>query len=274
MVSSIKCSGQRRGRRSGTGVLAGLFAGMLGLFGWAGGRAEAEPAGSPEGAAKTVLLELFTSEGCSSCPPADALLARLAAKGPSGGVAVIALEWHVDYWNYLGWADPFSAASSTERQEQYGRTLGSGRVYTPQLVIDGRAETVGSSEGRARALIEQAGAQKKASLVLQRHGDSLSLSVKDVPASGAGVELFLAITEEGLFTAVPRGENAGRTLPHGPVVRSLRKLQRLQADSLELTTELTLDSHWKREKLHAVAFLQRVGSGEIVGATQIGLGGS
>lgn len=196
----------------------------------------------------------------------------MAREGRVAGVPVVALEWHVDYWNDLGWADPFSSASYTERQQQYAAALGAGRVYTPQLVVDGRADVVGSAEGRARGLIEQARMTQKARIELEKRGTTLSITAQDVPGSfGAGVEVYLVIAESGLSTAVPRGENSGQTLQHGPVVRQVRKLGKMQAAPFRTTAELTIDPKWRREQLSAVVFLQRVAAGPILGAAQISL---
>ncbi|MFO0572605.1 MAG: DUF1223 domain-containing protein [Polyangia bacterium] len=226
------------------------------------------------------MLELFTSEGCSSCPPADQLLSELAQRPPeSGSAPVIALEWHVDYWNYLGWSDPFSSAAYSERQSRYAAALSAGRVYTPQLVVDGRSECVGSSGSKARALIAQAGATlRKVRIQLTRDPDPraarIQVALTEPPADIArGAELWLVITESGLVTQVPRGENAGKRLAHGPVVRSLRRLGTLSAAPLRLAADLELQPAWQRQNLRAVVLLQRPGTGEILGAAQIPLGG-
>lgn len=226
-----------------------------------------------------VLLELFTSEGCSSCPPADRQLAQLAAGGAQDGAKLIALEWHVDYWNYLGWADPFSAASYTARQQGYAQALAAagGRVYTPQLVIDGRFELIGSNGQRAREVIAQqaqsANANKKARLTLAQKGEQLSIAIAP-PAEGAVQpgELWLAVTESGLTTAVLRGENAGQKLAHGPVVRAMRKLANVQTIPFQTTVQLELKPGWRVQNLHAVALLQQPGAGgPVLGAAELQL---
>src|SRR5215470_16941428 len=107
-----------------------------------------------------IVVELFTSEGCSSCPPADAFLAQLEARQPVVGAEVIAIEEHVDYWDQLGWRDPFSSADWTERQRKYAAVLGNGNIYTPQMVVNGSVEFVGSRERSGRSAIDQAAQQK------------------------------------------------------------------------------------------------------------------
>ena len=108
-----------------------------------------------------VVVELFTSEGCSSCPPADELLAKLDKTQLIAGVEIIPLEFHVDYWNELGWTDPFSSSLFSERQNSYARAFGNGRIYTPQMVVDGGAEFVGSNSGRAYEAIRRAARRTK-----------------------------------------------------------------------------------------------------------------
>ena len=121
---------------------------------------------SPAGGRTPVIVELFTSEGCSSCPPADQLLAKLEADQSIQNAEVIALEEHVDYWNNLGWTDPFSSESSTLRQYVYAETLGNGNAYTPQMVVDGQDEFVGSRERQARGAIGQAANRRKADVTI------------------------------------------------------------------------------------------------------------
>lgn len=219
-----------------------------------------------------VLLELFTSEGCSSCPPADRLLMRFVRDGKIDGVPVIGLEWHVDYWNYIGWKDPFSAAKNSQRQESYARAISGDRNYTPQLVIDGSSETLGSNETQVRALVNRASqpANAKAQLALSRHDNQLEIVVSDAPADGSA-ELWLAITERELVTSVLRGENAGQKLAHGPVVRALRKLGKVDRAPFRTTSELAIERGWKRENLSAVAFVQRTNSLQILGANELPL---
>ena len=121
---------------------------------------------TPDGKAPAVIVELFTSEGCSSCPPADALLKELSEQQKVKGVQIVALEEHVDYWNHLGWKDPYSAAEFSQRQDDYAHVFGSDGVYTPQMVVDGQSEFVGSRSLAAREAIEKAGNQRKVEIAL------------------------------------------------------------------------------------------------------------
>lgn len=228
-----------------------------------------------------ILVELFTSEGCSSCPPADTLLARLAAEQPIAGAEVIALEEHVDYWNQQGWVDPFSSSEFSARQENYARRFDSASVYTPQMVVDGRIEFNGSYESKARQSIAEAARAPKTSIQLaatragepggslQVRADKLSASTPDEKA-----DVFLAITEAGLHSAVTRGENAGEDLHHSPVVRRLHKIGEAgSAGDTAFTAKvaLKLDANWKIENLRAVVFVQERKSRRVVGVASVPL---
>lgn len=258
------------------------------LLGGAAPASEPVPPARPGSERAPVVLELFTSEGCSSCPPADQLLVRLtenedgkeggAASGKESSAPIIALEWHVDYWNYIGWTDPFSSAGHTERQHRYADALSRGRSYTPQLVVDGRYECLGSSEGRTRALIMQAAQGPKLRVLIERapepgHLDRMVIQVPDAKAA-AGAEVSLAITETGVTTQVQRGENAGKSLRHGPVVRSFRRIAQLDPAPLRITTDLSLAAAWKRQNLRAVVLVHAPGTGAMLGAAQLALGPS
>jgi hypothetical protein len=169
---------------------------------------------------RPVLVELFTSQGCSSCPPADALLGELA-----GRPGVFALAWHVDYWDGLGWKDRFSSADATQRQYDFAKRLGLGSVYTPQLVIDGVTETVGSDAGAADAAIKAAAAHpvEGPSLALESGPDGHQrIALGDGPNSTGSV--WLIGYDRQQTTPVGRGENAGRSLTEYQVVRRATRL--------------------------------------------------
>ncbi len=204
----------------GTRVLHALtlLASLAALAAAPGGRAVA---GVP------VLVELFTSEGCSSCPPADAALGRLLARPPEGA-RVVALGEHVDYWDGTAWTDRFSAPIFTRRQEAYVRRLGLAGPYTPQLVVDGRVQLLGSDERAAREAItaaarevsEPAGGAASARVI---GGDDthLELEVRAEWGGAGTAEVWLALVQDRARSSVSGGENAGRTLEHAAVARSL-----------------------------------------------------
>jgi hypothetical protein len=219
-----------------------------------------------------VMLELFTSEGCSSCPPADAFLKALDDAGHVNDVEIIAIEEHVDYWNRLGWTDPFSSHHWTERQQQYARSFRHDGVYTPQLVIDGRRQLVGSSSHEARQIIIDASKSPAAQLhfsVTDRSQKSanFTISVENSPPEAHSAELWLAVSERGLASNVLRGENEGRNLEHAAVLRSLTRIRPLPGSSTSKTTgTIPLDVSWKRENLRFVIFLQEPKTLHIFGA--------
>jgi hypothetical protein len=217
----------------------------------------------------SVLVELFTSEGCSSCPAADELLARLHSTQPLSG-EVIALEFHVDYWDRLGWKDPFSSAAFTRRQQEYSRVFGSDRIYTPQMVVDGAAELIGSDEREAHRAIEKAAARSHLPLrvTARAAGGAVRLSMEAParPPNTEPIDIFVALAEDGLTSVVKRGENSGRTLAHVAVVRRVEKTAALDADAFVAQGEWRLDPSWRRENLRAVAWLQGRKSHRVYGA--------
>jgi hypothetical protein len=201
-----------------------------------------------------VLLELFTSEGCNSCPPADGLLALLQQEQPIKGAYLVALSEHVTYWDHQGWKDPFGSQQFTARQQRYGRRFNLDSIYTPQLIIDGSREFVGSDKGAIERALRDAAKAVKPALRIELGGAGTTLTVS---ASGPGLlaerdaDLWVAITEDNLVVDVKRGENANRTLRHSGVVRIL---ETPGAGSTIATVRL--DPQWRRENLRVVAFVQ------------------
>jgi hypothetical protein len=227
--------------------------------------------------AMPVLVELFTSEGCSSCPPADALLAQIDARQPVNGAQAIILEEHVDYWDDQGWRDPFASAAATARQEDYAKTLHA-EVYTPQMIVDGRVEILGSDEHAAQRAIQIAIGAPKTELDLSWVGATATMGgpkllrvrvrkLSDVSASdGQNAEVFLAITESHLHSDVRRGENAGQGLQHDGVVRKLTSLGRASGSgdfSFDAQSAVKLSPDWIRENIRIVVFVQDVRSRRI-----------
>jgi hypothetical protein len=223
---------------------------------------------------KAVVVELFTSEGCSTCPPADELLGRLRQDLSAKNIDVIPLGFHVDYWDSLGWKDRFSSADFTQRQQQYTRALKVNGPYTPEMVVDGAVEFVGNDAGQARrAITQQASQLELAQVKIEPAGaEQLTVQVKGAAGSSSGNALvMLAITEDNLSTQVGSGENGGRTLHHAAVVRALRRLGKLHEGSFEGTEQLKLKKEWKLQDLRAVVFVQNGPSGKIEGAASVAL---
>ncbi len=217
-----------------------------------------------------VVVELFTSEGCSSCPPADSLLARLQRMVPE--VEVVPLSEHVDYWNHLGWQDRFSAPLFSMRQQDYGRALHLDNVYTPEMIVDGTAEFNGSDEARARREIHRAAAGPLAVASMSLAGNTVHLHVEKTPVQSRNMDVFLAITETNLETAVGGGENNGRRLRHVGVVRHLASVGHFdsrKAGSYDADAKLNLNAEWRTENLKLVMFVQDRSSRKIIGAATL-----
>ncbi|MGH7740409.1 MAG: DUF1223 domain-containing protein [Candidatus Eiseniibacteriota bacterium] len=211
-------------------------------------------AASPPARVPFALVELYTSEGCSSCPPADRLLSQLDREAAQSGRNLLTLEFHVDYWNSAAWRDAFSSGAHSERQRQYAAALGS-EVYTPQAVINGRTECVGSDAGRVHRAVD-------AALASAPH---VALAIESVTDGGhpavhyrlSGAEpnarVCAALAESGIVTRVGGGENAGREVAHGSVVREFLTRARGQADSGELRFSAAATSEHPRR---IVVFVQ------------------
>jgi hypothetical protein len=206
-----------------------------------------------------LVIELFTSQGCSSCPPAESLLNQLARDGKLGGRPLAPLAFHVDYWDDLGWADPYALPAWSERQRQYARALGDNRVYTPELVVGGSVGMVGSDSSRAKKAILAAPTQQKLTASASWSKSSLTIEA----TAPADADVLVAIYQDGTSTKVPRGENSGATLAGDRVVR---RLERVAAAGKAGKLTLPLDDRWGA--VGAVAFAQRKDR-TIVGSAQL-----
>jgi hypothetical protein len=254
------------------GWLAGAGVLLAGI--WMAGRRADLSAEPSQPANRVVIAELFTSEGCSSCPPADEELSRLQTR-EAPNVEVAALGEHVDYWDSLGWRDRFSSASFSARQSDYdARVFKTGSIYTPQLVIDGHLQMVGSDHAAIQRAIDQAARSRKSVVVVQARTDAhdvrveIAVEVPDGVAIGESTELVVAITENKLATDVRRGENGGRILKHDAVVRSLQTMgvMPVHQRAWRTSASIPMGADWRRENIRAVAFLQERASRRIVGA--------
>lgn len=228
--------------------------------------APAWPAGAQAGSGRVpVLAELFTSEGCSSCPPADRILELLGREPPIDGVEVIIMSEHVTYWDHQGWRDPFGSSTFTARQQMYGALFKLESVFTPQLVIDGAAQIVGTDVAGLKLALANAAAKPKPQLTvaLRTDGSGRVLATASGPGmSAAGAELVWAVTEDDLVVEVKRGENARRTLRHAGVVRWLRASKIGESGGATIT--IPLRAEWKRDHLRVVAFVQSVSSRQVL----------
>jgi len=226
----------------------------------------------------TVVVELFTSEGCSSCPPADVLLRQLVDAQPVKGARIVALGEHVDYWDQQGWKDRFSSAALTNRQQTYAQALNVDSIYTPQMIVNGQAQLVGSDAASARRAIEQAvsAPHGDVQIAIAPHGDriSVTMTASGLPQASHGDHsaFVLAVTEDGLTSDVRRGENRGRTLSHTAVVRLLKTMG--DAGGGAVAGEVAIDPSWQRDRVKIVAFVQESRSRRIVAAGEVPLSGA
>ena len=231
------------------------------------------PQPKDENAPRPVLVELFTSEGCSSCPPADALLERLDRSQSTSGAELIVLSEHVDYWNDIGWKDPYSSHEYSERQSAYAAQFGLGSVYTPQMVVDGHFEFVGSDERRASHAIKEAVESPKAPVHLSLGPSDDKTTVLHIEAGplpsltgkqSAGV--FLAIADNSDQSQVSGGENDGRTLQHVAVLRKLTRIGTVEA-SAEFSRDINVGLKSKNHSnLRIVVIVQEPEVGRVLGA--------
>src|SRR6185437_9388187 len=212
-------------------------------------------------AERPVVVELFTSQGCSSCPPADAMLGELA-KQPG----LLPLAFHVDYWNRLGWKDPYSSAAATARQRAYSQALSLSTVYTPQMVIDGRYDAVGSDHGAvARGIASATRASAAVPLHILREGDRLHVSV-GAAEKGAG-SLWIVGYDHRHTTRIGAGENGGRTLTEFNIVRHFSEIGSWQGSAMMRDLPLATI-----EGADSVAALLQSPEGAVLGAASLDLG--
>jgi hypothetical protein len=230
-------------------------------------------AAGKEAARVPVLLELFTSEGCSSCPPADRLLEYLDIKQPVAGADLIVLSEHVDYWDSSSWRDRFSSPQNTARQHEYTNKYHLNGVYTPQLVVDGQFGLVGSDAREAMSAIRQAVREPKIPIAISnvtRDGDRVTAHI-DLPEAGQDFKggrgtLFVAIADNRAESHVGGGENAGESLAHVAVMRVLRQVGPIDLDTASAKdVTLTIQRGAGETGLRFVAFVQDPKSGHVLG---------
>ena len=239
------------------------------LFGGAYGTRSA--AAATPAAHRPVLVELFTSEGCSSCPPADDLLREINGKNTAAGQLIVGISEHVTYWNRLGWADPYSSEVYTQRQSAYGARFGLDSVYTPQMVIDGREQIVGSdASALSHALASESG-QKQIDLRIvsdEISGGALTIRFSAQGTSaGHALVVMAVVTDDKDRSNVLRGENAGRALQHVAVARFLMQVATIHGDGKQ-TLHIALPTKALTETgagHHLILFAQRGQAGPVMG---------
>ena len=258
----------------GTAALVGVsLFGRSALCGQSADEKKVQPKSDDETATPFALVELFTSEGCSSCPPADRLLGEIVKDARTRQRRVYCLSFHVDYWNGLGWRDPYSDSAFSRRQQEYASVIKSDHVYTPQMVVNGGAEFVGSDRAGARNRIDDAlkqavRASVKLSEVEQKDPNSVLLGF-EVSQPPPGSVLNVALVERGLVSRVTHGENGGQTLRHENVVRAFQTARLGEAG--KGTVKLKLPADLVLKNTSAVAYVQNIDVGTVLGATAIDL---
>ena len=235
--------------------------------------AESSPA-NDDGSRIPILIELFTSEGCSSCPPADALLERLDRSQPARGAELIVLSEHVDYWDDIGWKDPYSSHEYSERQSTYASHFGLSSIYTPQMVVDGHIEFVGSDERQAVQAIANATKMAKTPVTLSSlrlsDDNTVTLHLETGPLSssftGDPADVLIATADDKDESHVSRGENAGRTLRHVAVLRNLVRVGTVtRTDKFSQDVSIRLNNPDSRS-IRLVAIVQEPMAGRVWGA--------
>lgn len=242
-------------------VLGGVALGGLAMA--------AAPVAAAEGqttqAKQVTVIELFTSQGCSSCPPADELLGELDRRDD-----ILALSFHVDYWDYIGWKDPFASPLYTQRQRDYARRFDLSYVYTPQAVIQGAAQEVGSHRGPILKAIERAKKLSRVPVTLSHAGKDGKLMIS-IPARSPAekADVLMVVIDRTHETPVKRGENSGRMIKNFNVVRAIRRIGTWDGKALEISTSLADMSYDGGD--YCVVMVQSTTTGRILGAAKLAL---
>jgi len=234
------------------GMLIALFAGIIITLSF-------EQNNDP---APVAIIELFTSQGCSSCPSADKLLSELSEKEN-----VLALSFHVSYWNYLGWKDPYSSEQFTERQRTYAKKLHLNSIYTPQMIVNGTDEFVGSSRVKAEVAIKQATSTQEVQLQMTSNKENAIVVNYKLTGSTENEWFNIALVEKHVKNEVPRGENQGKVLEHDNVVRVFKILEAKKSGSITIT----LPEKSNMQNAMVIAYIQRQNTFEITGADKLPL---
>jgi hypothetical protein len=225
-----------------------------------------------------ILVELFTSEGCSSCPPADALLQKMDAFQPVPGAQLIVLSEHVDYWDQEGWKDQYSSHELTNRQKSYVSELGLSTAYTPQIIVDGTAELHANDSQQVKLAFEKALKDAKIPIKLDSvnfEGPQEAAVVRghlqvDAGSENHNADIYIAVALNHAETQVLRGENQGQTLTHVAVVQEMVKVGKVQKKgSFSQDFQVKLKPGTKPGEVRVIAFVQEPGSGKVVGAASV-----
>jgi hypothetical protein len=253
-----------------------LIAGTMALCGVAHAQNDVRPESTQVKPQPGILVELFTSEGCSSCPPADELLRKIDSHVMGNGAPIVVLGEHVDYWDATGWHDRFSSHDFTERQQEYARRFNTSGPYTPQMVVDGRREFVGNDGHLLETALTEAATKSKAALQIligeaSQSEVTLHVKVGELPATTKHCDLYVALADNSDETRVGGGENSGRTLHHAAAVQSLQKVAKVGPEGLEKDIRLRIPKSGNPANLRAVAYVQESDFGPVIGAATVQL---
>jgi hypothetical protein len=268
-----------RGNRTRSSICAALFFPLLFLHAApsAHGGPQVEDkttaAGTSNAETHPVLVELFTSEGCSSCPPADALLEKMDTSQPIPGAQLIVLSEHVDYWDHDGWKDPNSSSALTERQVEYARVLGLKTTYTPQIIVDGTSEMRANNPEQVKKVFQEATAAPKLAVRIgEVNSDASNPAIlrtrieADGNSEKRNADIYVAVALDRVESQVLHGENSGRHLTHVAVVTQLTKVGKLaKGKTFDETVQLKLKPGTDPKNVRIVAFVQEPGPGRLLG---------
>lgn len=221
--------------------------------------------------AKTpVLVELFTSQGCPSCPTADKILHDLETKQPIAGAEIIALAWHVSYWDSFTWKDEFALPAFGQRQSAYSRAFNIGETYTPQMIVDGRVYFVGTKLDKATKEITTSAKNSKPEISVSIENDKAKISIPNLPKHERST-VYMVLTQDDLTRKMERGNNAGKTLVHSSIARDLRAVASIEPQTMKFASETVLQfqPEWKKENLNLIVFVQENGSRNILAVKKV-----
>lgn len=220
--------------------------------------------------AKTpVLVELFTAQGCPSCPAADKILHDLETTQPIAGAEIIALAWHVSYWDSFTWKDEFALPAFGQRQSAYARAFNIGETYTPQMIVDGRVYFVGTKLDKATKEITTSAKISKPEISVSLEKDKAKISIPNLPKHERST-VYMVLTQDDLTRKMERGNNAGKTLVHSAIARDLRAVASIEPQTMKFESEtvLQLQPEWKKENLNLIVFVQENGSRNILAVSK------
>lgn len=221
--------------------------------------------------AKTpVLVELFTSQGCPSCPAADKILNDLEKTQPIADAEIITLAWHVSYWDSFNWKDEFALPAFGQRQTAYARALNIGETYTPQMFVDGSVYFVGTKLDKATKAITNSAKISKPEISVSVDKEKAKISIPNLPKHDRAT-VYVAFTQNDLTRKIERGHNAGKTIEHSSVARDLRAVASVepQMTKFEGETVLQFQPEWKKEDLNLIVFVQENGSRKILAVSKV-----